>query len=547
MDPMSKVSEVLPVDEHAGLFARQATGLVRNVTGVQSIALNLMGNMPALGVAVGGCFGLAGFPGGNFYVAILLTIPLTLAFAYTFGLQSAIMPRSGGDYMIVSRVLTPRLGFVSTSLMMLSALMAIASLGLFGTTIALGPALATVGLVSGNHTLVDWGNTVVASKGWQFGLGVATIVILGVVISMGWKQARRAIMGMLGFALAGLFVAMLVALFTSHSGFVSSFNSFAAPITGKADTYGNVIATARKSGVKLGAGFSLGDTVAMMGVIATFGFYSWNTSFIAGEIRAGSTSKTGHRMAIGGVLALGIVLVAVAIFFKTWGHDFLAAAFGGAFPAQLGPSPAYFFLASAQLNNTVFAVFESASFLVVFPVVCATLLLVMPRVIFAWAFDGAFPRVATKVNRYNAPVVATWMVAGGSIVLLAWEVFIAKSLIQIAVYLTLIQLTAMALVGIAAIVLPFRRPELYRGSVSARTVLGVPVMTIAGLVAVSGVALVYYLYFKYTFYGLADRGQFFLWLGGTVLVGCAFYQTAKWVRARQGVDLRLAYAEIPPE
>jgi basic amino acid/polyamine antiporter, APA family len=547
MDTRSKVSEVLPVDERSGLFARQATGLVRNVTGVQSVALNLMGNMPALGVATGVFFGLAGFPGGSFYVAILLTIPLCLAFSYSFGLQSAIMPRSGGDYMIVSRVLTPGLGFVSTSLMMVAQLIAIASLALFTVTLALAPALATVGLVAGNDTLVQWGDTVATSKGWQFGIGAGSILLVGVIVSMGWRYTRKFIMGMLIFALAGLLVAMLVALFTSRSGFVSAFNSFAAPFTGETDTYRNVIAEARKSGVELGGGFSLGDSIAMMGVIATFGFYSWNTAFIAGEVREGSTSKTAHRMALGGILALVTVAVAVAVFFKTWGHDFLAAAFGGAFPAELGPLPAYFFLTSAQVDNTVFAVLMSASFLAVFPVVFATIMTVMPRVIFAWAFDGAFPRAATKVNRYNAPVTATWILAIGAIVVLVWEVFVADSFIQILVYLTLIQLTAMALVGLSAIALPFRRPELYRGSASARTILGVPVMVIAGVGSLLGAGLVYYLYFTYDYYGLANKGEFFLWLGGAILAGCLFYQTAKWVRARQGMDLRLVYSEIPPE
>ncbi len=547
MDTTSKASEVLPVAEDSGLFARQATGLVRNVTGVQAIALNLMGGMPALGVAVGVFFGLAGFPNGNFFVAILLTIPLCLAFAYAFGLQAAIMPRSGGDYMIVSRVLSPALGFVSTSLMMVAQLIAIASLALFTTTIALAPALATVGLVAGSDTLVNWGNTVATSRGWQFAIGSATILGLATIVSLGWRWARRAIMGMLIFGLAGLAVAMVIALFTSHGSFVSSFNSFAAPITGDPDTYGGVIATARRAGTTVGGGFSWSETIALVGVMATFGFYSWNTSFMAGEIRDGSTSRTAHRMALGGVLALAIVFVAVAIFFKTWGHDFLAAAFGGGFPAELGPLPGYFFLVSAQLDNTVFAVFMSASFLVVFPVVCGTILLVMPRVIFAWAFDGAFPRAATKVNRYNAPVVATWLMAGASLLTLAWAVFLADSLIQISVYLTLIQLTAMGLVGVSAMVLPWRRPELYRSSASTRTLLGVPLMTIAGMGSVLAVGLVYYLYFKYAYFGLADKGRFFLWLGGTVVVGCLFYQAAKWVRAREGVDLKLVYAEIPPD
>ena len=49
--------------------------------------------------------------------------------------------------------------------------------------------------------------------------------------------------------------------------------------------------------------------------------------------------------------------VFVAIFFHGFGKDFLTAANGGGLPSELGTSAAYFFLSSAFVNNTAFAVF----------------------------------------------------------------------------------------------------------------------------------------------------------------------------------------------
>ena len=59
-------------------------------------------------LAAGFFFGFALFPGGNYLVALLLTLPLVLAFAYAFGLLTRLMPRTGGDYILAGRVLHRR-------------------------------------------------------------------------------------------------------------------------------------------------------------------------------------------------------------------------------------------------------------------------------------------------------------------------------------------------------------------------------------------------------------------------------------------------------
>jgi basic amino acid/polyamine antiporter, APA family len=541
----ASVTETFTTD--TGLFARQSTGLVRNVSGKQAIVMNIIAGMPALGVVVAVFFGLSGFPKGNFYLALLLTLPLSLAVSYAFGLQSAIIPRSGGDYMIVSRIVHPAIGLVSTSCMMLAQLMAIGSLGLFTVTLALVPGLQTISLVAHSHTLWSWASTLSSSKGWQFGLAAATILVVGSIVSIGWKWARRFIIWGFAIGVAGLVVAMGIALFTSHGTFVSSFNSFALRFTHQPDTYHSIVAAGKAKGA-FGSGFSMSQTFALIGVMATFGFYAWNSAFIAGEVREGSTLKTAHRMGLGAFWSLAIVALAILIFFHAWGHDFLASAFGGAFPSQLGSSPAYFMLTSAEVGSTPFAVLMVASFMVVFPVVFAVIIVVMSRVVFAWAFDGVFPKAVTKVNRNNSPYVASGCLIGGAILVLIWQVFIATSLIQIYAYLSLIQFAAVALVGLAAVVLPYRRPDLFRSSVSTIRVAGIPLVSIVGVGTLLATGIVYYLYFKYPYFGVRGHaGAFLAWLGGTVLVGFLFYGIARWVRARQGVNLDLVYAEIPPE
>lgn len=282
----------------APLFTRRSTGLVRDVTGRQSIALNFIGGMPPIGIAFGIFFALSGFPAGHLLLGILLALPLALAYSYSFGLLSAVIPRSGGDYVLVSRILTPALGLISSCCMLLAVLLAAATLAVAFPTQGIAPGLSTLGYVANSNTLVEWGNTVATSKNWQFMLGgVLMLLACALILTAGWRWTKRAVIAMLTFSLLGLGVTCLIALFTSHGSFVSHFDSFAAKYTDSHHAYADTIAAARKSAIPVGAGFSLKNSFPLIGVMALFGIYSYTTAFLAGEIRQASTTKTGHRMA----------------------------------------------------------------------------------------------------------------------------------------------------------------------------------------------------------------------------------------------------------
>jgi amino acid transporter len=123
----------------------------------------------------------------------------------------------------------------------------------------------------------------------------------------------------------------------------------------------------------------------------------------------------------------------------------------------------------------------------------------------------------------------------------------SSSFLQVFVYATLFALIGMMLVGLSALVFPYRRPEMYRASVTNRTFLGIPVVSIAGAGSVLSGIILYYVLMHYPAFGVANRERFILVTIGVIAVGVIYYAIARAYRARNGVDISLAYAEIPPE
>ena len=131
-----------PASEH--LFLRNATGLVREVRPLSSLVINYIVGSPVQVLGAGLFFALSLYPGGNLYLGLAIILPMMLAYSYTFGLMTAAVPRSGGDYTIVSRVLHPTLGVISSVFMLLAQFMSVAFFGIAFVTTGVVPGLTAL-------------------------------------------------------------------------------------------------------------------------------------------------------------------------------------------------------------------------------------------------------------------------------------------------------------------------------------------------------------------------------------------------------------------
>ena len=94
------------------LFVRNATGLVRELNAFDAFNLVFSAVLIPVGITqVMGCTPQL-WPHANMLASFAIATPLVLCFGLVYLYFTQLMPRSGGDYVWVSRTLHPSLGFL---------------------------------------------------------------------------------------------------------------------------------------------------------------------------------------------------------------------------------------------------------------------------------------------------------------------------------------------------------------------------------------------------------------------------------------------------
>jgi amino acid transporter len=205
-------------------------------------------------------------------------------------------------------------------------------------------------------------------------------------------------------------------------------------------------------------------------------------------------------------------------------------------------------LSSIAVGSTFFAILVFVLYIVFWPLITYISSLQQTRAIFAMAYDGVLPTSVTRVNRYGCPWLALLIALLMSAAVFVWAVFNATGFFEVLVYALLVQLIAMALVGLAGVLAPLLRPDLYRASASQKTVAGVPLVSIAGAGAILTGIYVWWAYLHYDQLGTnAHLGKLFAWTLGPAVLGFLVYVAVAAYKRSRGTDITLVYREIPPE
>jgi amino acid transporter len=176
-----------------------------------------------------------------------------------------------------------------------------------------------------------------------------------------------------------------------------------------------------------------------------------------------------------------------------------------------------------------------------------TLFLSSTRVIFAAAFDRVLPDVAATVSEKRkvpmASLVLMLLPAVGLSALYAyWGNFRTYTLDA-----TLVIAVTYLFSAFAAVILPWRKPELWAASPASRfKFLGIPLVPFSGLVTMGLIIFNLYHWFSNSAYGVNSRDSLYF-MGIMYLLAICLYTGARIVRKRQGIDLGLINKEIPVE
>jgi basic amino acid/polyamine antiporter, APA family len=529
------------------LFARKASGLVREFGFFDSFVFNVIGYALGLVLAITPFFGGALFPDANMFLILTFGVVLSLFNGLTYGLLGGAMPRSGGDYVYNGRVLHPAIGFMANWGFTWSQFLGIGIYTQWTINYALAVSAATIGYSTGSQGLIDF-STFISRPGPSFVFSLIVLAIVVLVQLGGMRFLRRFLNLFFFIAVIGTLVTLFVFLSATRDQFVSAFNQFMSANADLENAYSAVVSQAREAGFTQPATTVGGALLALpLGYWVFIGFtYS---AYIGGEVK--EPQKVQSR-AILASLFFGYLLymVVLAAYYNIVGTEFNNAAahleYNDASPLPVAGVLNFF--AGLLTSNVVLNVLMGLSFFLWHFLLLFVMFTICVRNMFAWSFDQIMPTWLTRVtSTTRAPWSATLAVALIAAILL-WASIFTPLFDYIFNYIAIFSI-AFWITSFAAILLPYRKRELFESSppnIQAR-IGGVPLVTIAGVVNLILFTVILYSSFTLPAFSGPVGPASLAFLFGIYLVGLAIYYVAAGVRRREGTDFNLLFTEIPPE
>ena len=523
------------------VFVREATGLVRGISFFGAFALAAANMSVITGWYLFGWFGAA-VPGGELGIATLLGTLFILFPALIYAMMSAAFPRSGGDYVFVSRVLHPGIGFLVNFYLAFYWMTAIG----FSTAAVVVPNLSALlgvyGTIYNNATLMSW-VAALTNVNVATAVAIGFIIIFTLLALLNVRSFYKIMVGMLAMCFLSLFLSFAVMSAANPVDFANSFNAF----TGTPNLYETILGNATKAGMVSNWTWTatLGPTLLFAWLM--LGGFQF-PAFVGGEVKNPSRNLP---LSIAAAIVFNGVLYAIfyELTYHAFGYAFMSASgFAGVNPS-VTPLFVPYFLAVLTKDNPVLLFLIQLGFFLGGPWLLLSDYAFGTRCIFAWSFDRVVPTKLCEVNeRFGTPTYAVLVAA------FVYGIFflLLYNYTTIATYyanMTLGYVIVTMLVMVAAIVFPYKKKEVFESSPSfTRAKVGsVPLISIIG--AIGFVYLAYVLYGGLTnpsVFGPLSGASLGFMIGVLILSVVIYYGSVAYHKAK-GVDITLAFKTIPPE
>lgn len=522
-----------------GYFVRQATGLVRQFSALDVFTWSII-FFPWL-TSWAGIFWVTPdyYLNVNYYAGLAVWAVIALVIVLLYWQLTSAMPRSGGDYVFISRVISSPVGFVA-SFLFFAAILVSAGSGSYWAFSEAGTQLSFAGQVIGDSGIVSLGNSITpwtsSSTPALMAAGVAILALGAVLVIVGGRTFRLVVYSFFAYGVFAMLLVLAVFLSSSHADFVRAYDSyFQGGVSG-------VFSDAARSGYVQGA------SLATLGAVVPLLFVSIGPypvmQFVGGEIRRPRSS-----------LLKGLVLaeaVSIAIWFgltymldNVVGLPFIEAwavqSGGGGAPASTVPT------AFATVLNPSGALL----WLVVIGLFIGNIgwswlsLVFISRLFLSWSFDRVIPQWFSRVSdRFHTPSNA--IVVGALLALIPMYLQYFTSFISAQVNAVFFYSVVWFLAAVSAVLLPFRRRDVYEASTGKRARGRLPTISVLGAVAAALFA-----YLGYNSVTNPAVGPFQLsaqvFIMVVIVIPIAIYALSYRHHRSRGVDIRLAQGQIPPE
>ena len=473
------------------------------------------------------------FPNGDLFLSILITAATAILFALLYAVLTSIVPRSGGDYVYVSRFLHPAIGFASSVNMVFVniiwfALSSVAASSIIFLTIF------SIGTITGSPGLTEVGRMLLTSPYAAAALAAALLVVYwgltNVSLKM-WAYIQRAA-GIIAFV--GLVAGIAAFASLSKEAFKSAVDAAFG-----VGAYGGLLQAARTAGYVPGAV----NHVHTLGIAAALGlvlFYGFYPTYVAGEAKNTDVKELAYAMI--GSTALSAVFLAIfsGLALNVVGKEFLVAVSYAQFEPAAGSYALlgyYGALAKHLVGSPLVLALIGISVLVWAFMLPVNFSLAATRCVFAWSLDGLAPlKLSYVTERHRTPFFANLAITGIAAIVLA-VIVVNRALMAAFFGSVAATMLSMLIVSSTVIYNIFKEK-------------GVSLYTV-NILLVVGVASLILLLILFPFYlmvpGLGFIHPLILPLFVTVwIIGFLWYYIAVRYRRSKGEDIERLLKIIPP-
>jgi amino acid transporter len=506
------------------VFVREATGLTKNVSFLDAISMNVAWQTIGTTIPIIGFYTTL-FPtmaGVNLIYGTIIGFLFVIPHMIIYTLMQRRMPRTGGDYVWMSRQMGPFLGssiglmgaclnfLAFIAIVVLSAVFAIGSVGItMGYMNMLG--LAVPGNVSG------------ADPVSQCIIGSIIFTILIALNIFAPRLTSKLLTFLTVLGMVGLVVAIAALLGAGRQGIVGYINSLGIKNT----TYDSVAASYS------GGSFDLNNTLMLMPYFFLFLFPWFNMSTIAGSELKGKNALN-WSVPISAISVFLLTLASFGTLYYVAGFEFTNAALAS--PVLVFDYGLNFWTLAMGVSTPALGWFLGIVWILWNFAVLIVTIMAIARYIFSLSFDRFLPSKLAYVSpRYGSPVVALILELVVAVPVVAATVFYYGPLSALA-DTAVAPMIFFAFVGLSAALYGIKKET---GVI--RTTLAV-----AGILS----ALIF-TYISYQFVALSSiyggNTLSYAYVVGSFIAGVIIYFASKYYLKSKGLDLDMVYKQLPPE